>query len=224
MPDLGVAVKGPTPGNGATDVQGISQFKERDPGAYGLNVDLPLPKYKDWTVEPYSKNLSVAAGQVTIAEVHAYPTGTLVVEIREENGPFIQGQAQVQATGASSLSAVANEGTHRFPKVACGSYDVTARLSSKYHNQSLTTSKVIVPESGTGVAKLVVGLRTWIEIELVTEDGAPVCDEDYSIVTPDGQEILGKTDAKGRARLEGLLPGSCRIRFTKLDANAWKRV
>jgi hypothetical protein len=83
---------------------------------------------------------------------------------------------------------------------------------------------VIVPESGTGVAKLVVGLRTWIEIELVTEDGVPICDEDYSIVTPDGQEILGKTDAKGRARLEGLLPGSCRIRFTKLDANAWKRV
>lgn len=224
LPDLKVKVAGPTPGDASTDPQGISQFEERVPGAYQLNVALPMPRYKDWAVLPYSKNLSVSGGRVTIADVRAYPTGTLIVEIREENGPLIQGAAQVQGTGAASLEALVNAGTHTFAKVACGTYDVSARLSAKYHNQSVTAPKVTVPESGTGVAKLVVGLRTWIEIELVGDDGTAVADEEYLIVTPEGQPLRGKTDANGRARLDGLVAGSCRISFPRLDADEWKSV
>jgi hypothetical protein len=221
LSDVKVSVEGPTPGNGSTNVQGLSQFDERDPGAYSLSVAFSTPKYKNWTLVDYQRDLSVSGGQITIAEVEAYPTGTLVVEIREENGPFIQGSADVNATGASSLTHPAERGKHTFAKVACGVYDVSARLSSRYHGQSVSALKVSVPESGTGVARMVVSPKTWIEIELLDADGVGVADEDYVIVTADGQRLTGKTDASGRGRHDGIVPGQCKVGFPKRDKQDW---
>jgi hypothetical protein len=224
LSDVKASVEGPTPGQGATSAQGIRQFEARDPGVYQLNVSFAAPRYREWDVLPYSKELSVSAGYVTVIEVQACPTGTLVVEIREEAGPFIQGSADVQASGASSLSQLIEGGKHTFAKVHCGEYDVSARLSEKYHKQSVSAPKVRVPESGIGVARLVVRPRTWIEIELIDEDGTPVADEEYAIVTPDGQRLTGKTDAKGQARHEGLVPGQCMVSFPSRDKEEWSRV
>ena len=49
-------------------------------------------------------------------------------------------------------------------------------------------------------------------------------DERFLIVTPDDQEIEGKTDSRGRARVDGIFEeGSCRISFPDLYDEEWSR-
>jgi uncharacterized protein involved in type VI secretion and phage assembly len=64
---------------------------------------------------------------------------------------------------------------------------------------------------------------SFIEIELVDEAGQPVAGEPFEVTTPDGKIKHGTTDANGQARIEGIAPGTCQIKFTRLDAEAWQR-
>ncbi len=64
---------------------------------------------------------------------------------------------------------------------------------------------------------------SFIEIELVDEAGQPVTGEPFEVTTPDGKVKHGVTDANGQARIEGIAPGTCQIKFTRLDADAWQR-
>ena len=58
----------------------------------------------------------------------------------------------------------------------------------------------------------------WIEIELCDEDGHPVPDQPYGLVTPDGRTRQGRSDKNGFAREEELPPGTCSISLLELDA------
>jgi hypothetical protein len=65
---------------------------------------------------------------------------------------------------------------------------------------------------------------TWIEIRLIGEDDQPIPGERYRIELPDGTTREGQLDDKGRARVEGIDPGSCAVTFPTLDEEAWVRV
>ncbi|HWL92112.1 MAG TPA: type VI secretion system tip protein TssI/VgrG [Phycisphaerae bacterium] len=60
-----------------------------------------------------------------------------------------------------------------------------------------------------------------IEIELLDEADQPIAGERYEITTPDGKVKHGTTDSNGRARITGIKPGACKIRFPRLDSEAW---
>ena len=62
---------------------------------------------------------------------------------------------------------------------------------------------------------------TWIELELVDEHGNPKAGERYKVVTPDGREIEGVLDGRGRARVTGVQPGSCTVSYPDLG-DAWE--
>lgn len=64
--------------------------------------------------------------------------------------------------------------------------------------------------------------KTFIEIELVDEEGNPVAGEDYEVKLPDGSVVDGSLDANGVARVSGIDPGTCQITFPNLDTSAWK--
>jgi len=66
--------------------------------------------------------------------------------------------------------------------------------------------------------------KVWIEIELLDEFGKPVPDESYRIELPDSTVTEGSTDDRGRARVDGIDPGNCKISFPNLDRRSWKRV
>ena len=70
-----------------------------------------------------------------------------------------------------------------------------------------------------------VGKETsWIEIRLVDKTGKPVPGERYRIILPDGSVVAeGTLDSNGRARVDGIDPGSCKVTFPGLDADAWER-
>ncbi len=64
--------------------------------------------------------------------------------------------------------------------------------------------------------------KSWIEIELVDEDNKPVPGEKYRVTLPDGTTVAeGTLGADGRARVEHIDPGSCKVTFPDLDKEAW---
>lgn len=67
--------------------------------------------------------------------------------------------------------------------------------------------------------------KTWIEIVLVDEEDAsqPVAFAKYRVELPNGSPREGMLDAKGRARIEGIDPGTCQVSFPGLDGSAWRR-
>jgi len=62
----------------------------------------------------------------------------------------------------------------------------------------------------------------WIEVVLIDDEDAPVPGETVEIEGPDGTVSTRSTDAKGKVKVENLDPGSCKIRFPNLDAEAWE--
>jgi type VI secretion system secreted protein VgrG len=63
----------------------------------------------------------------------------------------------------------------------------------------------------------------WIEIELIDDQGKPVAGEHYRITLPDGTTLAeGRLDMKGRARVDGIDPGTCKVTFPDLDATTWR--
>ena len=64
---------------------------------------------------------------------------------------------------------------------------------------------------------------TWIEIRLIGEDDQPIPGERYRIELPDGTTREGRLDDKGKARVDGIDPGTCAVTFPALDEEAWVR-
>jgi hypothetical protein len=57
----------------------------------------------------------------------------------------------------------------------------------------------------------------WIEIAFVDAGGEPVANVDFDLRLADGQSQSGKTNNNGSARLEGVTPGECEVRFPRID-------
>jgi uncharacterized protein (DUF2345 family) len=65
--------------------------------------------------------------------------------------------------------------------------------------------------------------KSWIEIELVDDEDKPVPGEPYRITLPDGSTVAeGTLDEKGRAKINNIDPGTCKVTFPKLHKDAWK--
>jgi hypothetical protein len=65
--------------------------------------------------------------------------------------------------------------------------------------------------------------KTWVEIQLVGEDGSPVPGIKYEITVPGkDQPIVGTLDEQGVGNVEGIDPGTCTITFPELDKEAWE--
>ena len=65
--------------------------------------------------------------------------------------------------------------------------------------------------------------HSWIEIELVDEEGKPVPGEAFKVTLSDGSVYPGTLNEKGFYRIEGIEPGTCQITFPNLDKDAWKK-
>jgi len=62
---------------------------------------------------------------------------------------------------------------------------------------------------------------TFIELELVDTDGKPVAFASYSVTASDGKVVSGALDAEGRARIEGVAQGSCKVTFPDFHGDEW---
>jgi hypothetical protein len=85
-------------------------------------------------------------------------------------------------------------------------------LSQATGSAGQTTRKVVSPDK-----------KSWIEIELLDQQGKPVPNEEYQIELPDGSTVDGNLDGMGLARVDGIDPGTCKITFPNLDKRIWRR-
>jgi len=63
----------------------------------------------------------------------------------------------------------------------------------------------------------------WIEIKLEDEEGQPVPGERYRLELKDGSVSEGVLDGEGKARLEGIERGNCKITFPQMDRRGYDR-
>jgi uncharacterized Zn-binding protein involved in type VI secretion len=61
------------------------------------------------------------------------------------------------------------------------------------------------------------GDLTWVEVQLVDDDGEPYANVDYRMKLPDGSVREGVTDGDGLVKFDGIDPGECEIAFPTLD-------
>lgn len=64
--------------------------------------------------------------------------------------------------------------------------------------------------------------KTWIEFDVLDENGDPLADEKWEAVLPDGTKKNGKTDSKGVVRFEDIDPGLVEFRLPERDGDTWK--
>ena len=62
----------------------------------------------------------------------------------------------------------------------------------------------------------------WIEIELLDDAGKPIANERYFVELPDGSQKSGRTDGQGRARVDGVDPGTAKVSFPDLDKKLYQ--
>ncbi len=75
----------------------------------------------------------------------------------------------------------------------------------------------VAPEPEAAPQPVVDEQTTFIEIALVDQTGAPVPNRAYQVDVPGGGTRRGRLDAQGKARLEGLDPGNCKITFPSFE-------
>jgi type VI secretion system secreted protein VgrG len=63
---------------------------------------------------------------------------------------------------------------------------------------------------------------SWIEFEMLDEEGNPVPGVKCKVTLPDGKVDECTLDDKGRLRYDGIDPGSCKITFPELDKDSWE--
>lgn len=75
------------------------------------------------------------------------------------------------------------------------------------------------PSQAPGSAVRSCKQQTWVEIQLVDQNGEPVANQSFELVLPDGSVVQDQTDAKGLAGVEGIDAGECEIRLPDLRAS-----
>ena len=67
--------------------------------------------------------------------------------------------------------------------------------------------------------------QSWIEIELVDDEGRPVVGETCEVIGPDGKLLCRRpTGADGRVHVLVDDTGTCQISFPNLDSAVWERI
>ena len=63
---------------------------------------------------------------------------------------------------------------------------------------------------------------SWIALEVVDDQGKPIPSLRYEMITPDGRRLTGTVGADGKARIEAIKKGTCKIEFPELPDDSWK--
>ena len=136
--------------------------------------------------------------------------------------------AEVQMVGNPSVAPGAQIELEKMGANVDGSYRVERALHKFSKHGYYVTFKAVrtakkQPAKSPPAARQQPSNATWLELELLDSQGQPVPFERYKVVTADGKEIEGKLDAEGRARLNGITPGSNNVSFPDYESE-WHRV
>lgn len=169
-----VAVTGPSAGQGSTDGSGVAEFTARTPGAYQYKVSLPPGSDKKWKLVDTGGATAVGEGGVACEVVEAYPIGTLVVRVFDDQNPRNRVRA---ATNSSVAYLDANAPTEHvasdlYLTVPAGKVSVSVSPFQAAAYGAAGAKLVDVPQGGTGIAEFVLPV-----VNLVTPKIVPAAKE-----------------------------------------------
>lgn len=152
------------------------------------------------------------AGEAAEAEAEAPPasqeiTTWIEIELVEHDGTPVGGEPYrvIAADGRIIEGSLDGRGFARVDGVAPGTGTV---LFPKRDRSDWDGAELVVPEEHAEPPA-----RTWVEIELVEDDGSPVRNEPFVIYAGDREVARGRLDGAGRARVEGVPEGACAVVF-----------
>jgi type VI secretion system secreted protein VgrG len=157
--------------------------------------------------------LKVGGNFITLNTSGVQIQGTMVLinsggmALSGQGGSVVSPKAPAQAMLADKADPGSKEPTYK-NQIASMSPVQLGLLSAATFN----------PNAATNQAK-----THYIEIELLDDQGKPVPGEAYTIVLPDGSASSGTLDEKGRARIDGIDPGTCKVTFPGYHKDDWKR-
>lgn len=175
-----VVLNGPTPGRTRSDELGKAQFDERQPGSYEYKAYFPKERFKSYNIAGQHHYVKVVKGELTvpgdgpgIANIEAYPTGDLKIQVVDESGTAVP-RADVERlyTKAQSPERLSEhkQHTHSFQRVACGRYTVAVTVAAhRYVQAKYSATDVNVPEGGVGQAQLVVERLNIVEPQIAVD-------------------------------------------------------
>lgn len=67
-------------------------------------------------------------------------------------------------------------------------------------------------------------VKLFLAQDYPNREGNPMKAAKYRITDADGKDHEGKLDGDGRARLDGIKPGTCGVTFPEFDEEAWERI
>ena len=132
------------------------------------------------------------------------------------------GDSESNNDNSSPLNAAENDANGNFGFGDVGK--VLAPCSAASSPTPATSSGAKPPTSlGSSSATVSPDKKHWVEIVMLDQEGMPVPGQAYEITVPDGTVVQGSTDSKGRGRVDGIDAGNCKIIFTQLDKDVWKK-
>jgi hypothetical protein len=135
-------------------------------------------------------------------------------------------RAAAGAAAAASDADVAGELARRIVAeglqvVRCGDELLGAGAASTVSSQQAAASTPLQDEEAAAADQAPPAETHWIEIELLDDAGKPVANELYVVELPDGSAIQGRTGSDGRARVDGVDPGTAKVSFPDLDKSSY---
>ncbi|HEY8510198.1 MAG TPA: hypothetical protein VIL32_17720 [Steroidobacteraceae bacterium] len=154
-----------------------------------------------------------------------YEAGYVLVPLSEAQAILVRAAANMRMSQAQrnafeeAASLLADPGIVRRPESGL----LLFRQLPPRRYIPTSRSEVVTPSQLARMKREMEQTEHWIEIELVLPDGKAVAGERFRIVTPDGREINGVTDTRGRARVDGIFAeGACAISFPDLYDEEWR--
>ncbi len=113
------------------------------------------------------------------------------------------------------------------PEAPVDANTATPGQDTTYSATAVEMAALQPPETGfapTEVPPEEEPVTSWVEIEMVDEEGQPYPNEKYEITFPDGTVRRGRLDRNGQARIGLKEPTEVQVTFPNLDTDAWERI
>ena len=88
--------------------------------------------------------------------------------------------------------------------------------------QSCGDASAVAPAPPASPADAAPHKKHFVAIQMLDQEGRPAAGEDFKLTLPDGTVQEGNLDQHGKARINDIDPGSCKITFPNLDKDSWE--
>ncbi len=176
-------------------------------------------EFKSNHSERVSGAFHLKAGRKVVIEAGAEMTlkvGGNFIKIDAKGVTILGAQVLINSGGSPGVASAV---TVQAPKLPRAADLVTPGKDVAYSGGSAPIAAELAPDIAGRHFK-----TSWIEVEVMDDEGMPVVGEPVEIVSPHGETLTGITGIDGIAHILVPEQGNCRISLPNLDGFAWEQI